>query len=723
MTEVRTAICRFCHAFCGLNVTLDGDRPLKVLGDIQNPMYHGYSCVKGRQLADQHLHPERLLQPRKKAAHGHEKIPSTQALDEISTKLRTIIDRHGPRSVALYTGTYSFPYPAGGAMARAFMQALGSPMSFTSGSIDQPGKPMALAFHGRWHAGPQPFSESDTWMLVGANPVVSKWGGIPQYNPGKRLHEALARGMQLVVIDPRLTESARKAAVHLQCKPGEDPTILAGIAHIIIREQWHDQNFITAETTGFERLRKAVEPFTPDYVAARAEIPADKLIEAARLFATGSRGMVTAGTGPNMAPRGTLTEYLVLAINTLCGRWMRAGEQVPNPFVLLPLRHGKAQAEPKPPAFGYGTRLRVRDLGDNASGLSAAALADEILLGGEGQVKALFSVGGNPLVAWPDQLKTYDALKHLDLSVMLDIKMSATAKMSHYVLPPKLGLECPAISMPNEGVWFYGMSTGYPEPYAQYQPALIDPPEGSDLLEEWEVFFGLAQRLGLNLVLNGEPLDMNAHYTTDALFDILTQGSRIPLDEVRQHPHGKLYPDESIRVLPKEADCLERLDLGNEFMMNELTDVRAEALSGHAGYAGQAKFTHRLVSRRLHEVYNSSGRDIPKLMKNGGYNPAFMHPTDIAALGLHAGDVVEIASAHARILGVVEEAEDIRPGVVSMAHAFGDAPTEDHKLFSLGSNTGRLTSVSEDYDARTGMPVMSAIPVNVRRGDQSIARL
>ncbi|MGA0841002.1 MAG: molybdopterin-dependent oxidoreductase, partial [Pseudomonadales bacterium] len=234
MTEVRTAICRFCHAFCGLNVTLDGDRPLKVLGDIQNPMYHGYSCVKGRQLADQHLHPERLLQPRKKAAHGHETITSTQALDEISTKLRTIIDRHGPRSVALYTGTYSFPYPAGGAMARAFMQALGSPMSFTSGSIDQPGKPMALAFHGRWHAGPQPFSESDTWMLVGANPVVSKWGGIPQYNPGKRLHEALARGMQLVVIDPRLTESARKAAVHLQCKPGEDPTILAGIALVAL---------------------------------------------------------------------------------------------------------------------------------------------------------------------------------------------------------------------------------------------------------------------------------------------------------------------------------------------------------------------------------------------------------------------------------------------------------------------------------------------------------
>ena len=723
MTEVKTAICRFCHAFCGLNVTLDGNRPVKVLGDIQNPMYHGYSCIKGRQLPDQHLHPERLLRPQRKGSRGHEGIASAAALDEIAARLKSILDEHGPRSVALYTGTYSFPYPAGGAMARAFMQALGSPMTFTSGSIDQPGKSMALAFHGRWHAGPQPFSQSDTWMLVGANPVVSKWGGIPQYNPGKRLHEALARGMKLIVIDPRLTECARKAVVHLQCKPGEDPTILAGIAHIIIREGCYDRAFIAAETSGFESLRSAVERFTPEYVAARAEIPADKLIEAARIFATSHRGMVTAGTGPNMAPRGTLAEYLVLAINTLCGRWMRAGEQVPNPFVLLPVRHGKAQAEPRPPAFGYGTRLRVRELGDNASGLSAAALADEILLGGEGQVKALFSIGGNPLVAWPDQLKTYDALKHIELSVMLDIKMSATAKMSHYVLPPKLGLECPAMSMPNEGVWFYGMSTGYPEPYAQYQPALIPPPAGSDLLEEWEVFFGLAQRLGLDLVLNGQPLDMNARYKTDELFDILTAGSRIPLDEVRKHPHGKLYTDESIRVLPKDENCTERLDLANEHMMRELDEVRAEPLTGHAGYAGQATFTHRLVSRRMNEVYNSSGRDIPKLMKNGGYNPAFMNPTDIAALGLHAGDVVEIASAHAKILGVVEEADDIRPGVVSMSHAFGDAPTEDHRVFSIGSNTGRLTSVTEDYDPRTGMPVMSAIPVNVRRGDQSIARL
>ncbi|MGI9324567.1 MAG: molybdopterin-containing oxidoreductase family protein [Pseudomonadales bacterium] len=721
MAKLHTAICRFCHSFCGVNVTIENDKAVKVIGDIENPMYHGYTCIKGRQLPEQHAHPERLLAPQRRTGNDHKPMDSATALDEIAAKLSQLLSDHGPRSIAIYTGTYAFPYPAGSAMATAFMNAIGSPMRFTSGSIDQPGKPMAIAFHGRWHAGPQAFADADTWMLVGANPVVSKWGGIPQYNPGKRLHDALQNGMQLVVIDPRMTESARKARVHLQCKPGEDPTILAGIIHLIINEGYYDKAFVESDVAGFELLQQAVADFTPDYVAQRADVPANLLVEAARVFAKGDRGMATAGTGPNMAPRGTLTEYLVLVINSLCGRWLREGEQMPNPFVLLPERRGRAQAEPKPPAFDFGEQLRVRELTDNAAGLSAAALADEILLEGDGQVKALFSVGGNPMVAWPDQLKTWNAMQALELSVSLDIKLSATAKQSDYVIPPKLGLETPAISQPNEGIWFYGFSTGFPEPYAMYQPALIPTPPGSDLLEEWEVFYGLAQRLGLSLEFGGEPLDMSNKPTTDELLEKLCNGSRIPLAEVKRYPHGHIFDDPEITVLAKSADCEERLDVGNPLMLTELKDVRAEPLSDHGGYAGEQHFTHRLVSRRLNDVYNSSGRDIAKLQRNHRYNPAFMNPADLEVLGLHAGDVVEISSDHATILGVVEEATDVRPGVVSMAHAFGDAPEYDEQLFMIGSNTGRLTNTENNYDQRTGMPRMSAIPVNLRRGDQSIA--
>jgi anaerobic selenocysteine-containing dehydrogenase len=721
MAQVRTAICRFCHAFCGLNVTIDHGKVVKVLGDIENPMYHGYSCIKGRQLADQHYHLERLLAPQARVEGKSTTIGSEQALDQIAAKLSQLIDAHGPRSVALYTGTYAFPYPAGSAMANAFMAAIDSPMKFASGSIDQPGKPMAIAFHGRWHAGPHAFADSDTWMLVGANPVVSKGGGIPQNTPGKRLHDALKRGMRLIVIDPRVTESARRAHLHLQCKPGEDPTILAGIIKVIIDEALYDEAFLASDVDGFEELREAVAGFTPDYVAHRAGVPSQQIEEAARIFAGAERGMTTAGTGPNMAPRGTLTEYLVLVINTLCGRWLREGEKMPNPFALLPERRGRAEAEPKPDAFGFGEHLRVRDLTDSVSGLTAAALADEILLEGEGQVKALINVGGNPMAAWPDQLKTFEAMNTLELNVALDIKMSATAKLADYVLPPKLGLETPAISQPNEGIWFYGFSTGFPEPYAMYQPALIDPPENSDLLEEWEVFYGLAQRMGLALEFAGQPLDMENKPNTDELFEMMCSGSRIELAEVKKHPHGHIFDDPSIVVVGKDPDCEEKLDVGNVHMIEELHEVRAEPISDHGGYAGEMHFSHRLVSRRMNDVYNSSGRDIPRLVANHRYNPAYMNPDDIDDLGLHDGDVVEISSGHATILGVVEAAKDVRSGVVSMAHAFGDAPQHDKDVFYIGSNTGRLTNVDENYDPRTGMPRMSAIPVNIKRGDQTLA--
>jgi anaerobic selenocysteine-containing dehydrogenase len=721
MARTHTAICRFCHAFCGIKVDIEDGKLIKVLGDIDNPMYHGYTCIKGRQLAEQHYNLERLLAPVKRVDGKRMTIDPAQALDEIAAKLEQLIAEHGPRTVALYTGTYSFPYPAGSAMAGAFMKAIGSPMLFTSGSIDQPGKPMAIAFHGRWHAGPQPFSEADTWMLVGANPVVSKWGGIPQYNPGKRLFDALKRGMKLIVIDPRVTECARRAHVHLQCKPGEDPALLASIANVIIAEGLFDEAFIDGDVEGFAALEEAVAPFTPEYAARRADVPAAQIVEAARIFAGGQRGMATAGTGPNMAPRGTLTEYLVLVINTLCGRWLREGEKMPNPFVLLPERRGRAQAEPKPRAWGFGERLRVRGLADNASGLSSAALADEILVDGEGQVKALFSVGGNPMAAWPDQLKTFAAMKRLELNVSLDIKMSATAKLADYVLPPKIGLETPAMTQPNEGIWFYGFSTGFPEPYAMYQPSLTQPPAGARLLEEWEVFFGLAQRLGLTLRFAGEQLDMTNKPTTDELFERMCRGSRIPLEEVKLHPHGHIFDDPSITVLGKDPASEERLDVGNPEMMTELAEVRTEPLSDHGGYAGELRFTHRLVSRRLNDVYNSSGRDIPRLVRNHRYNPAYMNPGDIDALGLHDGDVVEISSHHATILGVVEAAGDVRSGVVSMAHAFGDAPEHDRDLFYIGANTGRLTSVEDHFDPRTGMPRMSAIPVNIKRGDQQLA--
>ena len=717
--DVRTAFCRFCHAFCGIKVEVRDGRAIRVIGDVDNPMYEGYTCAKGRALPEQHNGPGRLLQAQKRTPDGaYAPIASQQAFDEIAARLADIVREYGPRSVALYAGTFSFHYPAGNEMARGFMNALGSKMRFSSGAIDQPGKGVARALHGMWSAGPQPFDRADTWMLVGANPTVSMWGGIPQFNPAKRLRDAKARGMQLIVIDPRRTETAAMADVFLQPRPGEDPTVLAGILRVILTEQLHDASFCTADVEGLDALRAAVEPFTPEYVEGRADVPAADVVLAARTYAGGRVGSVTAGTGPNMAPRGTLTEYLVACIQTVCGRWLRADEPVPNPYVLVAQRVAKGQADARTPAWGFGERLRIRNLGDNAGGLPTAALPDEILTEGDGRVRALICLGGNPVAAWPGQLKAIEALEALDLLVTLDMKWSATAKLADYVIATKLGLECDGITMPNETIWGYGAATtGYPTPYAQWHPAIVQPPDDADVVEEWELFRGLAQRMGLSLRFAGVELDAHAPLVTDDLHQLLCRKARIPFDEVKRHPHGALFEDPAIVVAPRDDGWQHRLQVGDATMMDELVTVAAEPLLDHAGVRADERFTHRLVSRRLPDVYNSNGLEIAALRRRHPHNPAYMHPDDLDDLGLRTGAIVEIDSGHAQILGIVEAAPDVKRGVISMAHAWGDVPKWDAEVRTIGSNTGRLTANDRDYDPVTGIPTMSAIPVNVRRSD------
>ncbi|MBM4382882.1 MAG: molybdopterin-dependent oxidoreductase [Deltaproteobacteria bacterium] len=716
------SLCRFCHAHCAVKVRVEDGRVASVIGDKDDPLYAGFTCAKGREVPRQMEHAERLLHSQRRRADGtHEPIASAQAIREIADKLRRILDRDGPRAIAAYTGTYSFPYPPTQPMGWAFMDAIGSPMRFTSNTIDQPGKTIALAMHGSWGAGPQVFDDSDTWLLLGLNPLVAMSGGVPNTNPAKQLHQAKKRGLQLIVIDPRRTEVAEHATVHLQPKPGEDPTILAGLLRVIIAEGLHDERFIDEHVNGLEALRAAVEPFTPEYVERRAGVPAAELIRAARIFASAKRGCANAGTGPNMAGHGNVTEYLLLALITVCGRWLRAGERVPNPGALLPQFPAKAQANPPWQAHGYGEKLRVRGFTDAACGLATAALAEEILLDGPGQVKALFVLGGNPMMAWPDQKKTHAAMKKLELLVTLDIKMSATAKLAHYVVAPRVGYEVPGLSLPNETLSFFGVGFGYTQPYAMYAPKLVDPPAASDLIEDWELFYGLAQQLGLQLKLSSSfswgpsasegptPLDMQRKPTTDELYELLCKGSRVPLATVKAGGRGALYPDDSIVVAEKDAGWTGKLDVGNAYLLGELAEIARESA------ADDARFAYRLISRRLPDIYNSSGRDIPRLTRKWTYNPAFMHPHDLAKEGLATGDTVEIASGYDRILGIVEADDSVRSGAISMPHAFGGLPEEAHEVARLGSNTGALTPVDRDYDPITGIPRMSAIPVNVRR--------
>lgn len=719
-----TSFCRFCHSCCPIVVETEGHRVLSVRGDVENEMYHGYTCVKGRSIPEQHASPDRLLHSQKREPDGtYHPISSEQAMDEIAERLQRIVERHGPHAVASYGGTYGSAHPATGPMNTAFMNGLGSSRRFSSMTIDQPGKAIAKGLLGIWLTPPQGFDDADCNLILGSNPLVSIAGGLPNANPRRWLHHAKKRGFKLIVADPRRTETASQADLHLRIRPGTDIALLAGLLNIILTERLHDGAFTDAETSGVAELAQAVAPFTPAMAAARTGVAADDIVRAAKMFAAGPRGVAAAGTGPNMSTaRGTLLEYLVLCLNTVCGRWLKAGEPVWNPGTLTPPMPAQAMAFPPVASYGFGMPLRVRGLADTLAGPSTAALPDEILLEGEHQVRALISCGGNPVAAWPDQLKVVEALDSLDLLVQVDPWMSATARRAHYVIAPRLPLEMPAMTSLFDMLVAYAPGWGWAQPHAHYTAAVVDPPPGSDVIAEWELFYGLARRLGLELHLraidmNGptgtaHPVDMTTKPTDDELFVLLAAEARVPLDVVKQHPHGVSVPSDAV-VAKKDEGWEHRLDVANEEMLRDLAVVAGESDDDRATWAGP-DYPFRLISRRSHTRYNSGGHTLPTLLDREPTNPAYMHPEDLERLGIAPGDRITIASRRAAIPAVAGSDPTVLPGLVSMTHAFGDAPERDAEVGGIGASTGRLCDVDDAYDPYSGQPVMSNIPVAVR---------
>ena len=721
----RKTLCRICTAHCPMIVRVDATgRPLSARGDKENPHSEGFFCLKGKHFPDMHTSPNRLLHSQRRNAEGElEPISAESAMDEVALRLQAILDEHGPGAVAFYTGTFFYQLPQTSAMATAWMNALRIRLRFSSGTIDQPGKQTAAAAHGYWLGGSHVFEESDTWMIVGSNPLVAISGGIPHANPARRLKRARARGLQLIVIDPRRSETAKQATLHIQPRPGSDPAVLAGIIREVIRQDLVDHSFLRDHVDGFEVLREQVEAFTPEAVSARAGIPGDQVVGAATLFGRAAKGSVTAGTGANMSGWSNISEYLVLCLNTICGRFRRAGDRVANPGVLTTRRAFKAQALSPHPIDGFGKPLRSRpDIRPAACGLPTSALADEILLPGEGQIKALVTIGGNPMRVWPDPRRTAKALRALDLHVAVEPRRTETARLADYVFAPKLPLEAPGSSLSTESLFTVSPALGHTEPYGQYAPPVASVPPGADLLEDWEFFYGLAQRMGLELevaagvfpILGVErpitKLDMQNKPSSEEVLDLTAKGSRIPLERLRQEPGKVLFGDEeSVVVLPADEGHAARLSIGSGILFDELRDFSAGDRFEREGFA------YRLIVRRMANTFNSVGTDLAALTRRYGTNPAFMHPDDLEREGLARGDSIRVTSPHGSLETLAWPDPDLRRGLVSMCHGWGGDPEEKAADREAGGNTGLLISVTEDIARFSGLPLMSALPVRVAR--------
>jgi anaerobic selenocysteine-containing dehydrogenase len=285
--------------------------------------------------------------------------------------------------------------------------------------------------------------------------------------------------------------------------------------------------------------------------------------------------------------------------------------------------------------------------------------------------------------------------------------MTATARLAHYVLPPKLQYERTDLLF---GPVFEPMLNIVP--FQQYIPAVVEPPTGSEVIDDWYFWWALAKRLELPLRCAGAPVDLETPPTTDDLLALITRDSAIPFEELRRHSEGKIFDVGRHFVQPARPGVDTRFEVAPVDIVAELAEVCAEPIAIGSQDAGRT-FTHRLTVRRLREVLNSLGSDLDAIRRRRPWNPAWLHPGDLDALGVAAGDRIEIASAHGRIEAIALADPALRRGVVSMSHGFGALPGEDADYEEVGASTNRLVATDRCVETINAMPRFSAIPVDV----------
>lgn len=701
MREVKS-FCRTCIAQCGMVLTVDDDdRIVSARGDRSHPVSAGYACYKGLQAPDTHNGAARLRHALKRQPDGsHAAIPVEQAFDEIAAKLQEIRDRGDLDAIGLFRGTGAFHNTTALAIHGGFLAALGTRSLFTTLTIDQSAKAIAACRLGHWHAGRDNPDQSDTMLLFGSNPLVShSAGGFLTYDPVKQLKAHVERGLKLVVVDPRLSETARFAAIHLQPLPGEDAAIAAGMLRLILTQRWHDAGFCDRFVSGLDALRQAVEPFTPEVVASRAGIRADDLRAATELYAArSSRGGVITATGNNMAPRSNLAEHLAQCIEIVCGRFKRAGDPVPGADPFVPEQDWFAEVVPPSAPWDAYPPSRIRGVGDLFGEKLTGTLAEEITTPGKGQVRALIVDGANIANSVPGKTEIVDALRSLELLVVVDPFMTPTGRLADYVIPPRMSFE--RADLP--------ITLGYPlhaRGWIQYTPAVVPPPEG-EIVDEWYVFWSIARRMGLQLDYAGVPLDMEVPPTTDQLLETGMRGARISFEQLVNLP-DRIAVDPGGPGLVKEAraDATGRFQLDGQGVLEELDEVIQE----RAGSPG----AFRLISRRMRDVNGSICMQATGVRQRNPVNPLSMHPDDMAALTLSPGEPVEVASADGRIRAIVEPDPSLRRQVVSLSHNWGGLEPDPDDYQEIGSSSNALIRPGRNYEALNAMPHMTAIPVHV----------
>ncbi|OKH85071.1 molybdopterin-binding oxidoreductase [Mycobacterium sp. ST-F2] len=728
-------ICPFCEATCGLTLTIDDGRVTGARGDHDDVFSAGFICPKGASFGELDNDPDRLTRPLVRRDGVLTEATWDEAYAVVAERLGAVIAAHGGASVGVYLGNPNAHTIAGALYAPLIVKGLGTRQVFSASTLDQMPKHVAL---GLMFGSPGAFAvpdldRTDYLVIIGANPLVSNGSVTTAADfPGK-LRALKKRGGTLVVIDPARTQTAKLADRHLAPRPGTDGALLLAVVHVLFDEGLVDLGGNAEHVVGVEQVRALAADFAPDAVEQACGIGADEIRELARELAAAPTAAVYGRIGTSTVEFGTVGSWLVDVINVLTGNLDRPGG------VMFPL--GAAAPAPRPPKPGRGFRTgrwasRVSGHPEVMSELPAAALAEEIDTAGDGQIKAMITVAGNPVLSAPDGDRLDKALDSVEFMLSVDPYLNETTRHADVILPPP-----PPAQSPHFDVLLNNLAVRNNVRYSPPVLPLDNRPDEAEILSRLALILsGLgaqadpalvdAQVIAMTLAKEvADPDSPVAGRDVDELTAMLPAGpgyerrldmmlrlgaygdafgakpGGLTLEKVKANPHGIDLGALQPRIPEVLRTPSGRIELAPEPIVADVVRLR-EALSRSAG-------GFLLIGRRHLRSNNSWMHNLPAL--SGGSNQCTLqiHPDDAADLGLT--DVAIIKGPGGELLAPIEVTDVMRRGVVSLPHGWGhNRGGTGQQLASShpGVNVNQLND-GTSLDRLSGTAVLNGIPVEI----------
>jgi anaerobic selenocysteine-containing dehydrogenase len=705
--------CNLCEAICGLEIKLEDGRIKSIRGDKQDPISKGHICPKAVALQDIYNDPDRLRIPIKKTPEGWQKISWNQAFDEVTNELKRIQHKHGKNAVAIYLGNPTVHNLDAMLFGPMFFRTLKTKNRYSATSVDQlPEQLVSLLMFGHSLLIPLPdLDRTDFHIIFGANPVVSNGSLMTAPGVTKRLKAIRERGGKLVVVDPRKTETAAIADQHLFITPASDVFMLLAMLHVVFSENLQTLGTVSGFTSGLDVIEKLVRDYPPEKVASITGVNPGDMKTLVRDFCAAKSASCYGRIGVSTQEYGTLTQWLIMVFNIVTGNLdVPGGTMFSKPAfeVITASASGKK---------GFADHFsRVRKLPNFSGEFPVAALAEEITTEGEGQVRALVTSAGNPVLSTPNGNQLDDALGKLDFMVSIDIYLNETTRHANIILPPLTTLERSQYDVAFQAL---AIRNG-----AKFSQPVFKP--GKEQRSDSEIFTELGwrmqtgnwfskaggwlkkealQRLGSAWIIN-KKLKQGPYYKSHGL----------DLKKLKQNPHGidlgamqpclpeRLFTsDKTIRLAPEECKSdLKKLN---------------EKLFADGNVSKTSDFDLRLIGRRDPRTNNSWLHNSYRMVKGKQRCLALVHPQDAEARNIQQGDIARVSSRVGAIRIPVELSADMMPGVISIPHGWGhqmDGVELSIASQHAGVNTNILT---DDYflDSLSGNAALNGVPVSLSK--------